>query len=574
MIAWLGNIFLLTAILFSLLQSVAPIYGYYRKNIYMMATARASCYAQTSMVVASYVLLIYAFLSNDFSISYVANYSHMTLPLQYKWAAAWGGHEGSLLLWTLSVGLWTVLYSSRAISTIQPPTFSLSIAILGIISLTFLSFIFLNANPFQLSTALTEGKDLNPLLQDPAFLFHPPFIFVAYGGFSIPFSITLSALITNKLDKTWASITQNFTLLAWSFLTLAILLGSMWAYHVLGWGGYWFWDPVENISLLPWLTSIALIHCLKNCERYDRYKKWASLLAIIVFCLSLIGTLFIRSGILMSVHTFANDTSSLILLFILLSIIFIFSFYIYAIRSSIIISKKIEIKDNEKKNSYFLLMNSILFFIIMMIILLAVLYPSIIHTLNQEIVFVGAPYYNIVLLPFSLFIIFLIIANGFHKKNIAMRLSHTGFIIFILSILINAAFTESRDIRIHPGESTSIGPYQLFLTSINSFKNNQFRGISAEFDVLKGKYRLAYLYPEKRIYRVRGSITTKPAIYTNYFQDLYIALGEPLEKNDWSVRLYYKPFIQFIWLGGFLMMLGGLIAIIPKKSNLFYGSRE
>ncbi|TAK72090.1 MAG: heme lyase CcmF/NrfE family subunit, partial [Gammaproteobacteria bacterium] len=403
------------------------------------------------------------------------------------------------------------------------------------------------------------------LLQDPGFVIHPPMLYTGYVGFSVAFAITQAALIRGKLDADWAQLTRRFALAAWCFLTFGIALGSWWAYRVLGWGGFWFWDPVENASLLPWLSGTALIHVLLLCERRGIAQGWAALLAIISFALSLLGTFLVRSGVLISAHTFANDPARGLFLLILLTLVVFAALTIYVIRVPIFVTK------NPTPFSLFsretaLLLNSALLFIATLTVLLGTLYPLILDALHFGLISVGAPYFNTVMAPLAFIVLFFMGLASFSRRT-SMLIAHSGFAILILGILLSSHLNEEREVRIHPGNAVTVGPYQFFFLNTESADGSNYHGIRANFDVVKNNRHIAYLSPEKRIYTVREMVMTKVDIHPGIFRDLYIALGEPLNHDDWSVRLYYKPFIRFIWFGGALMMVGGIAAILQREKR-------
>jgi cytochrome c-type biogenesis protein CcmF len=574
----------------------------------------------------AYVLLTIAFGINDFSIAYVAANSHPSLPLMYRLTAVWGAHEGSILLWIVILNLWTVAFSivsekmHDVTSTLRN---TLTLAILGCISFCFLCFILLTSNPFMATIGIQTGRDLNPLLQDPGFVIHPPMLYMGYVGFSVAYAITQAALICGNLDATWASITRKFALAAWCFLTFGIMLGSWWAYRVLGWGGFWFWDPVENASLLPWIAGTALIHVLILCEKSGTAKAWAALLAIICFALSLLGTFLVRSGVLVSVHTFATDPARGLFLLILLAILITAALAIYVARLASISTNSNGASFSLLSREMALLLNSALLFVAMTTILLGTLYPLVLDALRLGTISVGAPYFNMVMMPL-VFIIMAAMGVGvllpwqqqtlqkFWRiawKKIAlsiisaiillwgitgtlqlitiisvtlsfwiilsvlntarfypgMALAHVGFAILIIGIMLSSLLNQEQDVRLKPGNQANVGPYVFYFINTKGIEGPNYRGVSAEFEVVKQRRHIINMYPEKRIYTVRDMVMTKVDIHPGIFRDLYIALGEPLENDFWSVRIYYKPFIRWIWFGGFIMMIGGLIAMLQRK---------
>lgn len=618
MIRLFGEISLIFALILSLAQSVLPMWGHYRRNPYLLACARPCAFGQFAFIAMAYILLTIAFVTSDFSIAYVAENSHPSLPFIYRLTAVWGAHEGSILLWIFLLNIWTVVYSFIDEDSALP----LVISILGIISFSFLCFLLLTSNPFLPALEPLNGRDLNPLLQDPGFVIHPPMLYTGYVGFSVAFAITLAALLRGTLNSAWAEVTRRFALAAWCFLTFGIALGSWWAYRVLGWGGFWFWDPVENASLLPWLSGTALIHVLVLAEKRDTAKSWAALLAIISFSLSLLGTFLVRSGVLVSAHTFANDPARGVFLLLLLAILMTAALVIYVIQIPKVSSNAAAPFSRFSKEMG-LLFNSSLLIVAMLTILLGTLYPLILDALHLGTISVGAPYFNMVMAPLvfivmaamglfvlcrwqqqsakqlwqqswkkiffsiisalvllwyfvgyiditamlSLSLSFWIILSIFGSLRIlpGVSLAHIGFAIFVIGVMLSSALNQERQVRIQPGNAVSIGPYQFFFIDTQGTSGSNYRGIRASFEVLKNDHHVINMYPEKRIYTVREMVMTKVDIHPGIFRDLYIALGEPLDQNHWSVRIYYKPFIRWIWFGGMVMILGGIFAILRRK---------
>lgn len=624
-IHYLGHIVLWCALIFSFTQSAIPLWGYARQNPYALAFARPSAFLQFFCVFCAYLLLTLAFIGDEYSITYVASNSHPALPFIYKLTATWGAHEGSILLWILILNVWTIFFSFFTPTPRLLQTLTLSI--LGIISFFFLCFLIFTSDPFVIHSGIdatpikTPPLDLNPLLQDPGLVSHPPMLYMGYVGFSVAFAITIAALIINQLDSPWAKITRRFAIFAWSFLTLGIVLGSLWAYRVLGWGGFWFWDPVENASLLPWLSGTALIHALVLVEKRETAQRVTILLALVCFALSLLGTFLVRSGVLISAHTFANDPKRGLFLLLLLALIISAALVLYFIRAprlNIPTAKNFALVSRESK----LLLNSALLCLAMLTVLIGTLYPLIIDALHLGTISVGAPYFNIVMLPINIVVmIFMGIApfckwqkqdlkelmNNIWKKAVlsivvasallwslsitfdllmfvnlslsfwiinsvisefrlrpAMAVAHTGFALLIIGIMLSSTLGEEREVRLKVGHAVDLGPYQFFFLATQAKNGPNYRGIEATFDVIKNKHHITYLYPEKRMYPVRSMVMTKADIHPSIFRDLYIALGDPFTQEDWSLRIYYKPFIRFIWIGGLLMMLGGLVAVFNR----------
>ena len=628
MIRLFGEITLYFALFLSFCQGVFPLWGYLRKNPYLLACARPGAWAQFIFVAAAYALMTIAFGVNDFSIAYVAANSHPSLPLMYRLTAVWGAHEGSILLWILILNIWSVIFSIYTSHTPREKEVNfqaLTLAVLGLISFSFLCFLLLTSNPFLPALEPQTGRDLTPLLQDPGFVIHPPMLYTGYVGFSVAFAITQAALIRGKLDSAWAQITRRFAVAAWCFLTLGITLGSWWAYRVLGWGGFWFWDPVENASLLPWLSGTALIHVLLLAEKRHLAKGWAALLAIISFALSLLGTFLVRSGVLISAHTFANDPARGVFLLLLLAILIAAALAVYVARISQF-SHEHTPPFAFLSREMALLLNSALLFVAMTTILLGTLYPLILDALHLGTISVGAPYFNKVMMPLVLIIMafmglgvfthwqqqslkslwrqirkkmllsiivalvllwnvtgqldsiavvslslsFLIVLSITESMRFlpGMSLSHAGFAILVIGIMLSSTLNLEREVRLKPGEAAALGPYQFNFDNIKGVAGSNYRGIQADFEVIKNHRHITTMHPEKRIYTVRQMVMTKVDIHPGIFRDLYIALGEPLEDNYWSVRLYYKPFIRWIWFGGMIMIMGGLLTLLQRKQPI------
>jgi len=635
MIPEIGQFALILAFCFALIQAIFPLLGSYRNEIFCMQLARPTALGQLVFVLISVACLIYAFITNDFSVQYVAQNSNTELPLPYKIAALWGAHEGSVLLWIMILSLWTnaVAWWSR----IPELLIARVLSILGILSAGFLLFSLTTSNPFQrlLPNAPLQGADLNPLLQDPGLAIHPPMLYMGYVGFAVAFAFAIAALLNGRLDTAWARWTRPWTIAAWSFLTAGITLGSWWAYRELGWGGWWFWDPVENASFLPWLTGTALMHSLIVVEKRGSFKSWTVLLAICAFSLSLIGTFLVRSGVLVSVHAFASDPTRGAFLLQFLAAVIGASLLLYAVRAPTI-----------RGGSYFallsretfLLINNVLLIIIMATLLLGTLYPLILDALNLGKISVGPPYFNAVFVPLMipllilmgagplsywremngamlvkrlwlplicailLGVILIYVSTGqlpwqvalgvilaswiilatlqlllsqiIHKKNfsfvrhiLGMTLAHLGIAICVIGITLTSYYKIERDVKITIGDTAKVGPYDFHFMEVNNLQGPNYQGIDAVFAISQGDKPVSTLHAQKRIYNAQQIVMTEAAIDAGIFRDLYIALGEPLTDSTWSVRIYYKPFVRWIWFGGILMVLGGIAAISQRNKR-------
>lgn len=440
MIPELGHFALILALCLYLLLASIPLFGVYRNNALLMQTGRSLATGGFIFILMSYLCLTYAFLQDDFSVKYVANHSNSLLPEYYKVSAVWGGHEGSLLLWGLILAGWAFAVSLFS-SNLPKDMVALVLSVMGMIAVGFLLFTLLTSNPFDrlLPISPSDGSDLNPLLQDPGLIFHPPMLYMGYVGFSVAFAFAIAALLSGRLDSAWARWSRPWTTVAWSFLTLGIALGSWWAYYELGWGGWWFWDPVENASFMPWLVGTALIHSLAVTEKRGVFKSWTILLAIFAFALSLLGTFLVRSGVLTSVHAFANDPERGIFILGFLLVVIGGSLTLYALRAPVVKSiAKFEWLSRET----FLLINNILLVVIMITVLLGTLYPLFADALNLGKISVGPPYFNFFFVPFMA-VLSLFMAVGpltFWKKTPAERLWKILKSPLLLSLLIAIGF--------------------------------------------------------------------------------------------------------------------------------------
>lgn len=622
MLILFGYLSLWSALVFACVQSFPVFVGFYRRNPYLLAAARPAALAQCAAILFAYILMTIAFVTSDFSIAYVGMNSHPLLPFMYRLTAVWGGHEGSILLWIVLLNVWTVAFSALNKKHVLMP---LTTAVLGVINVCFLLFLIFTSNPFLPADHLLTGSDLNPLLQDPGFVIHPPMLYTGYVGFAVTFAITMAALLRGEINQSWAVLTRRYALAAWCFLTLGIMLGSWWAYRVLGWGGFWFWDPVENASLLPWLAGTALIHVLLVTERRDAAKIWSVLLALVTFALSLLGTFLVRSGVLVSAHTFANDPSRGVFLLLLLAIVLTLALGIFLVRMPMLAGKHQAPPFHFVSRETGLLLNSGLLIIAMLTILLGTIYPLIIDALHMNAISVGAPYFNMVMTPLvfilmtfmgigplcqwqqqevkpllmklgkqalyslvaalvllwgitgtlqpsalisltlSLWIILSVV--GAVRVKPGMVLAHSGFAVLIIGILLSSLLSQESEVRIKPGNAVKLGPYQFFFVDVKAANGSNYRGVRAQFEVLKDTRHITNMMPEKRIYFVRDMVMTKVDIHPSLFRDLYLALGEPLENDEWSVRLYYKPFIRWIWAGSLIMIIGGIISISGYRSG-------
>ncbi|NIL93766.1 MAG: heme lyase CcmF/NrfE family subunit [Woeseiaceae bacterium] len=634
MIPEIGHFALILALSLALLQGILPLVGAHRNDVAMMSTARTAAVGHLVFVVVAYACLTWAFLNDDFSVAYVAGHSQLSLPTMYKITAVWGGHEGSVLLWILLLAAWTVAVGQYSKSL--PDSFvARVISVLGLLSVGFLLFVLLTSNPFdRLANPPPDGADLNPLLQDPGMAFHPPMLYIGYVGFSVAFSFAIAAMISGDLDERWTRWTRPWTVLAWIFLTLGIALGSWWAYYELGWGGWWFWDPVENASFMPWLVGTALIHSLAVAEKRGLFKSWTLMLAIAAFSLSLLGTFLVRSGIIVSVHAFATDPARGVFILSFLGIVIASALVLYAWRAP---SLDTEAGFAVNSRETYLLLNNVLLVIATIVVFFGTLAPLVYEVLDIGKISIGPPWFNKVFLLPMLPLVFLI-GIGMHttwrqhKGNLllgrlkipalisivlgilipgvfygrfglmvsvgviaaiwvmaaslidpirswrrpegAVRITravlgqavaHFGVGLFVLGVTMVSAFNIETDQSMRAGESIDVAGHSFELREFRQVQGPNYTAIEGVVEIRKGGDFVAEVRPQKRQYLIQKNWMTEAGINVHWNKDLFIALGDQLGNNTWSVRVQYKPMIRFIWLGCLVMALGGLIAVTDRR---------
>ena len=634
MIPELGQIALLIALALSVIQAVFPLIGAQRGITNWMLLALPAARLQLLFVFVAFALLTYSFLVHDFSVAYVAQNSNTQLPTQYLFSAVWGGHEGSLLLWALTLSIWTgaVTLFSRSIPLVM---IARVVAVLGLVAVGFLLFMLMTSNPFdRLPMPPADGRDLNPLLQDFGLIIHPPMLYMGYVGFAVPFAFAVAAMLGGRLDAAWARWSRPWTNLAWLCLTIGITLGSWWAYYELGWGGWWFWDPVENASFMPWLVGTALMHSLAVTEKRGAFKAWTVLLAIFAFSLSLLGTFLVRSGVLTSVHAFASDPERGVFILMFLMAVVGSSLALYAIRASQIKSTvRFELLSRETG----LLLNNVLLVVAAASILLGTLYPLAVDALGLGKISVGPPYFNAVFIPLTAPLAVLVgigalarwkrdtFANLWPKLRLAaiaalviglaypvvltpefvwqaafgmvlaiwvtastlvvirerlgpynnwrniprgfwgMVLGHLGIAVFIVGVTLTSIYSTERDIRLTPGESYEMGGYTFEFRGVETTKGPNYTAYRGDLVATKDGAHVADLNPEKRIYLVQTMPMTEAAIDPGLTRDLFVALGEDLGQGAWSLRIYHKPFVRWLWLAGLMMAIGGGLAATDRR---------
>jgi len=636
MIPELGHFALILATIVALIQGVLPLTGTYLPSrslqITLQSLARPMAILQFVLVALSFAALATAFLTNDFSVTYVAQHSNSLLPKPYQFAAVWGGHEGSLLLWVLMLALWSMAVALFS-KSLPLDMVARVLSVLGLISVGFLLFILATSSPFErLLPAALDGRDLNPLLQDPGLVIHPPMLYMGYVGMSVAFAFAVAALLSGRLDAAWARWSRPWTVIAWTFLTFGIGLGSWWAYYELGWGGWWFWDPVENASLMPWLVATALIHSLMVTEKRGSFKAWTVLLAIAAFSLSLLGTFLVRSGVLTSVHAFASDPKRGVFILIFLAVVVGSSLSLFAWRAPrVTLGGRMELVSRES----FLLANSVLLVVATGAVLLGTIYPLIIDALNMGKLSVGPPYFNAVFVPLLVPTVFLMVPGTIARwreakvseiahtlrfsglaavvlavglpfvlggwsfgamlgiflgawvglgtlQQVVTRLrkpgriglsfwgqniAHFGMAVLVVGVTGVNSYEVERDVRMHVNDVVTIAPYSFQLKSLGEVTGPNYKAVRADVEVKRGNEVIEILQPEKRRYFSSAMPMTEAGIDSGFMRDLYVSLGEPLDdaRTEWSMRVYYKPFVPWLWGGILLMVLGGLLAALDRR---------
>lgn len=649
MIVEIGHFALIVSLGLAILLSLLPLVGASKNNTMLMNTARPLAWGMFSLLLVSFSILLWAFYVNDFTVQYVASNSNSQLPWYYRLTAVWGAHEGSLLLWVLIQAGWTVAVATFSRGMPQESVARV-LSVMGLISVGFLLFVIVTSNPFlrTLPYFPIDGRDLNPLLQDPGLIIHPPMLYMGYVGFSVAFSFAIASLMTGRLDTAWARWSRPWTTAAWLFLTLGIALGSWWAYYELGWGGWWFWDPVENASFMPWLAGTALMHSLAVTEKRGTFKAWTVLLAISAFSLSLLGTFLVRSGILVSVHAFASDPARG--LFILGFLVFVIggSLLLFAVKGAAVrVRGNAELISRENA----LLSNNILLIAALVVVLVGTLLPLIHKQIGLGSVSIGAPFFNMLfawlMVPFAFLLgigplirwkrdnfskllkpmlicglmalilsavmvyllaerfslmafigwvmafwiillhvvelhqrathrhSFMIGVTKLQRSHWAMMLGHIGLAVTVIGIAMVQNYSIERDVRLAPGESFEIQQYNFYFKGLRDKDGPNYDGYIADFEITQDGQYVNTLHAEKRFYRTAKSMMTEAAIDRGITRDLYIAMGERLEDGrSWAIRIYYKPFVRWIWAGALLMSLGGALAISDKRYRFRKSSQQ
>ena len=636
MIPELGNYALYIAFTLSILLSIFPAIGLKQNNHSLKLLAPNLSVGIFVFTFFAFSCLVYAFLTDDFTILNVAQNSNSDLPYYYKIAASFGSHEGSFLLWLVMQAGWlcAVALWSKALPVDMRTRI---LMVIGWICVGFYAYIIIASNPFETTLPYfpVDGRDLNPLLQDVGMIIHPPLLYMGYVGLSISFAFAIAALLSGNLDSTWAKWSRPWTAAAWAFLTLGITIGSWWAYSELGWGGWWFWDPVENASFMPWLVATALLHSLAVSEKRNAFKSWTVFLAIAAFSLSLLGTFLVRSGVIVSVHSFASDPSRGVFILILLALVIGGSLLLYSLRAGNIKSVG---KFNLFSRESMLWGNNVLLMAATLVVLLGTLLPLVHKEIGLGTISIGEPFFNqmftYLIVPFALLLgiaplvrwkqdkitphakravmmllaslalsfawiylefsqvkpmaylaltlgLWIAIYSIYEMKqtwqklgrwpvsHLAMISGHVGLAFVIAGVGLTSQYSVERDVKMFPGDHADLAGYDFHFKEVTNINGPNYEGWAAVLDIKKQGDVIGGLMAEKRFYPVQRNTMTEAAIDDGFFRDLYVSLGERLPDNSWALRLYVKPYVRWIWIGGIVIALGGFLTLTDKRYRKF-----
>ena len=629
MLPELGFLSLLFATTAALLLFIVPQIGIWRNKPTLTNTAWGLSYCFGIFTSVSIGILAYSFATDDFTLEYVAAHSNSQLPTFFKVAATWGGHEGSILFWLFTLSLWLVAFAF--FSRKNDRTFSAqTLSLLGLICLGFAIFILFYSNPFgRAFPAPAEGRDLNPMLQDIGLIFHPPLLYIGYVGFAVNFAMSISALIFNRSAQAIARAMRAWVLVSWLFLTLGIVLGAWWAYYELGWGGWWFWDPVENASLMPWLLGLALLHSLMVTEKQGMFSYWTILFSLLAFAFSVLGTFIVRSGALTSVHAFALDSSRGYVLLLIFFLLTVGSLSLFALRTN---TNESTVKFPLISKTGAILGLNIVLTVATVSTFLGTFYPMLFQAMNWGSISVGAPYFNSIFLPLltlvlfamagtlclnwfqsdkkrffkrllllipaavitygmiwnalqndsalrfyffayilltlAIWVLFVTLWQNWAKVGLAyfgMILAHCGVAIATMGAVMSSYFGSELGVRLAPQQSQQLGQFEFHYDRFSNEIGPNFTAEVAFFSVSKQGKPYAEIVPERRYYDVRTMTMSEVGLDAGFWGDLYIVMGDNLGKGEFTFRLHYKPLIRWLWLGGILMALGALCSAINLK---------
>jgi cytochrome c-type biogenesis protein CcmF len=635
----LGQFSLILAFCLSILLGSVPLVGAAKGNQLWMSLARPLTAGVFVFLSISILILAYAFVTDDFSVQFVAQHSNTLLPARYKMTAVWGGHEGSFLLWTFMLGGWMLAVS--IFSKSMPIDFVARVlGVLGILCTAYILFMLATSNPFDRIVPLPpqDGADLNSALQDIGFIIHPPTLYMGYVGFSVVFAFAIAALLSGRLDAAWARWSRPWANVSWAILTIGIALGSWWAYYELGWGGWWAWDPVENPPLITWLFGTALIHSLAVTEKRGVFKSWTVLLAILAFSGSLLGTFITRSGLLTSVHAFASDPSRGVFILGILGLAIGGSLILFAFRAPLM---KSNFGFDLVSREILLLTNNVILVVASASVFLGTLFPMLYQAITDDLISIGPPYFNAIFIPLMALLVLVLgvgpmcrwkktsvsylieqlgkialaslaigvmlptiillqvswvaivavtlaawivlsmlkdMANktsnkatrlaglrGLSLSYYGMQTAHFGMALMLIGVAFTSEFSEEKSVLLAPGEGVDVGSYNFIFNDTQSITGPNYVANQADFSVSKNGNSLGNLNPERRIYLATGTPSTEMAIDAGFFRDLFVTLGEEKENNAWTMTIYVKPFIRWIWLGAIFMAFGGTVAAGDKR---------
>ena len=622
MLVELGHFATIFALVVALALAVAgeasARHGAWRGAVRALAGGQLACLA------VAFAILLAAFVGNDFSVAYVVRNSNTALPWHYRLSAAWGAHEGSFLLWTLVLAGWTWAVSATG-KRLPDDVYGRTLGVLGLLNFAFLLFLLATSSPFErLVGAPADGADLNPLLQDRGLLVHPPVLYVGYVGFAVTFAFAVAGLLCQRLDSAWARWMRPWANVVWAFLTVGIALGSWWAYYELGWGGWWFWDPVENASFMPWLAGTALLHSLAVTEKRGAFRSWTVFLAIAAFSLALLGAFIVRSGVITSVHAFAADPERGLFILWILVLAVGGAFGLYALRTPAAVGRAAYAGVSRE---FLLLANNLVLVLALAVVLIYTLYPLVYEAVTGgDKMSVGPPYFNRAFVPLALILagflalvpvarwkhtprtlfkqsgwigvgasvlgvllplivagelavgavaaialgLWVAAAHGvqlwrqrsvWRRPLLGMALAHFGFAVSLVGVGVSSAFTIERDVRLAVGDEVTVRGTTWRFAALRQVEGPNYSADQGEFITEGG----ARLLAEKRRYNVSGQVMTEAGIAAGFWQDLFVALGEPLPDGAWGARISHKPLVRWIWLGALLAAFGGVLAATDRR---------
>jgi cytochrome c-type biogenesis protein CcmF len=648
MITELGHFALILALFVAIIQSTVPLVGVGRRHLGWMAVGRSCALIEFGLIALAMLSLMHAYVTSDFTVINVIQNSHTDKPLLYKISGVWGNHEGSMLLWVFMLSVCAAAVAVFS-DNLPPALRARVLAVQGMIAVGFLAFILFTSNPFlRTFPPAPNGQGLNPVLQDPGLAFHPPFLYLGYVGFSVAFAFAVAALIEGRVDAAWARWVRPWTLASWCALTIGIALGSWWAYYTLGWGGWWFWDPVENASFMPWLVGTALIHSSIVVEKRDTLKSWTILLALITFSLSLVGTFLVRSGVLTSVHAFATDPERGTFILLLLVAAIGGSLTLYAIRAPALKGGGLFAPMSREGS---LVLNNLLLSCGCATVFLGTLYPLFLDAMGGPKLSVGFPFFNRSFVPMMvpmilamgvgpmlawkrgdllgalqrLWLAFIVTAavvlilyyityggpvmavlglglsawlftavltelaerlrlfriplmdsvrraTNLPRSTYGMTIAHLGLAVSVAGFAASAFDKEAIEI-LKPGGSIAIAGYEVTLRSVDRIPGPNYISDDATIQVTSGGKLVTVLHPERRYFPLQKQTTGETAIHTNLLADLYVALGDTDTKGDWTIRVYWKPLVPWIWLGAVIMAFGGLVSLSDRRWRVGIAAR-